>query len=163
MGLLELFNQWIIERGSAVVQEKHIALFRDQLVEADKINLALESENSILKNKVETLAPELHEARQEIKRLNDVIETHREKQDISKLDDVTEDILKIFFNAGRELSVRDFGNFPSNVVRYHFDLLLKDGLITQTKTDFEPLSEETTVMYDLTPSGRKYIFENKST
>jgi cell division protein FtsB len=50
MGLLELFNKWIVENGSTVLQERHIALFRDHLVAADKNTLALESENSELKS-----------------------------------------------------------------------------------------------------------------
>jgi signal transduction histidine kinase len=48
MGLLDLFNQWLVERGSAVVQEKHIALFRDQLLAADKKIASLSEEISIL-------------------------------------------------------------------------------------------------------------------
>jgi hypothetical protein len=36
MGLVDYFNKWIVEHGSAVVQEKQIVFFRDQLDAADK-------------------------------------------------------------------------------------------------------------------------------
>jgi hypothetical protein len=49
MGLIDLFNQWITEHGSATVQEKHLSLFRDQLIASDKKSAVLESENTILK------------------------------------------------------------------------------------------------------------------
>ena len=32
MNPIELVNSWIVERGSAVVMEKHIAFIRDQLI-----------------------------------------------------------------------------------------------------------------------------------
>lgn len=42
----QLFNEWIVERGSAKVQEKHIALFKDQLALADKKLLVSETEKA---------------------------------------------------------------------------------------------------------------------
>ncbi len=52
MSLLELFDKWVIERGSAKVQEKHIALFRDQLSQAEAKNYVIESENKSLKSQL---------------------------------------------------------------------------------------------------------------
>lgn len=66
MGLTDLFNKWIVERGSAVVQEKHIALFRDQLVVADKQFSVLTEENSDFKTKIEQLTKDNKELRSKI-------------------------------------------------------------------------------------------------
>jgi hypothetical protein len=73
MGFLDLFNKWIVEHGSAVVQEKQIAFFRDQMAAADKKILILEtentglvSENSDLKTTVNQLTKENEVLRQKI-------------------------------------------------------------------------------------------------
>lgn len=62
MPLLDLFNDLIVEHGSAVVQGKHIAMFRDQLTILDKKLLEsesrikqLESENKYLKTEKDEL------------------------------------------------------------------------------------------------------------
>ena len=73
MGFLDLFNKWIIEHGSAVVQEKQIVFFRDQMAAADKKILILETErtdfareNSDLKTTVNQLTNETEILRQKI-------------------------------------------------------------------------------------------------
>lgn len=73
-----------------------------------------------------------------------------------KLDPITEQILKRFFDAGRDFSVNDISpTIPSSigVVQYHFDILLKKNLIAQA-TGFEPIE------YSLTAKGRAYVIEN---
>jgi hypothetical protein len=52
--LVELINGWIVERGSAVVQEKHIAFLRDQIVALENQVAALQEENAQLKHKAES-------------------------------------------------------------------------------------------------------------
>lgn len=77
MGLLALFNQWIVEHGSAIVQEKHLALFRDQLIAADKKARVLELENANLNAAVEQLTVNNEQLRQKIQRRNDVIQKEK--------------------------------------------------------------------------------------
>jgi len=67
----------IIEHGSAVVQEKHISLFRDQLIASDKKAALLEAENAILKKenadlktKVENLTKDNEKLRGKIQKGN---------------------------------------------------------------------------------------------
>lgn len=67
MGLFELFNKWIVERGSAEVQTKHIALFKDQLALADKKATLLETKILELEAENEKLKSDLQESHQENK------------------------------------------------------------------------------------------------
>jgi hypothetical protein len=53
MGLLDLFNKLVVEHGSSEVLSKHNALFKDQIMMADKKISDLEKENLALKNKLE--------------------------------------------------------------------------------------------------------------
>ncbi len=77
MGLTDLFNQWIVERGSAVVQEKHIALFRDQLSLADKRIVKLELENTNLKQKLTDSESEISQLKKGNEQLKKAIEEHK--------------------------------------------------------------------------------------
>ena len=52
MGILDKFNQLIVEHGSAVVRGDHIELLREQLRLVDKRVAELELENSDLKAKL---------------------------------------------------------------------------------------------------------------
>jgi hypothetical protein len=76
MGLTDLFNKWIVEHGSAIVQEKQIAFFRDQLVAADKKAVLLESENAGLKTKIENLESDLETSIKENEELRSKIQEY---------------------------------------------------------------------------------------
>jgi hypothetical protein len=65
MGLFELFNKWIVERGSAEVQTKHIALFKDELALAEKKATLLEKEILELETENEKLKSDLQESHKE--------------------------------------------------------------------------------------------------
>jgi predicted transcriptional regulator len=85
------------------------------------------------------------------------LQTHQQTKPVEDLDPVTEKILKLLFQEGPECSVSRIATFLSmriNTVLYHFDLLLENGFIQQSRTHPE--------MYELTPSGRKHIVENKT-
>lgn len=97
MGLLDLFNQWIIERGSAIVQEKHLAYLRDILVNADREitalrsevtalrseNAVLRSEITVLKNENAALKTENNSLKAENKHLK--LELQETKRDITQI------------------------------------------------------------------------------
>ncbi len=61
MGLSDLFNKLIIEHGSAVVQGKHIAMFRDELTILDKKLLESESRIKQLESENKNLRAEKDE------------------------------------------------------------------------------------------------------
>uniref|UniRef100_A0A6M3JYY4 Uncharacterized protein n=1 Tax=viral metagenome TaxID=1070528 RepID=A0A6M3JYY4_9ZZZZ len=84
-----------------------------------------------------------------------------------KYDPVTKKVIKLFFDAGHELSINEIGVAVSdniNVTMFHLDILLKDRLIKQTQSsktiEAAFIGEEVYDMYDITPLGRKYVVEN---
>lgn len=82
MGLTELFNEWIVERGSAKVQEKHIALFREQLAVADKKIAALEKEITLLKAENEQFKSDLEKSNKENQILREKIQEYEQPHNI---------------------------------------------------------------------------------
>ena len=85
MGLLELFNTWIVECGSTVAEEKHIALFRDHLVAADKNTLALESDNSVLKTENSELKANAEQLTKENETLKGILQKQEKIEGHSSL------------------------------------------------------------------------------
>lgn len=73
--LSDLFGKLIIEHGSAIIQEKHIALFKDELMilgkkltesdsrieQLESENQNLKTENTILKKKIQSYEKSTHE------------------------------------------------------------------------------------------------------
>lgn len=94
------------------------------------------------------------------------IQSSKKDQGIREYDEITERVLKFFFEASKEVSIYDFIRvvLPLDIstVRYHFDLLLKDKLIIQTRPGFESSFPEVNSpeMYDLTSLGREYVIKN---
>ena len=91
MGLIDLFNQWVTEHGSAAAQEKHIALFRDQLVAADKKIASLNEELTSCRMTNETLKSENIILKEEKSNLNISIENLT--RNIAALKDTSQSIL----------------------------------------------------------------------
>ena len=150
----------INEHGSAAILRDHVALFKDQLV-------VFEKKTPILENTIKALESQLQNANKEIKRQKQVIETLQESQGTKKYNEITNKVIKLFFDAGRELPVNYIAAalaIDINTALYHFDILLKDNLITQTMAGSESSWTGTSDpdMFDLTPDGRKYFIENKT-
>jgi hypothetical protein len=74
-------------------------------------------------------------------------------------------VLKLFFDAGRNLSIDEVASSLSMdiyTIQYHFDLLLQCDLLVQTRGGFESawVERDHPDMYGLTPRGRECIAEN---
>jgi len=158
--LSEQLQKLINEHGSAAILRDHLALFKDQLV-------VFEKKTPILENTIKTLESQLQNATKEIERQKQVIEALQGSQSTKKYNEITEKVIKLFFNAGRELPVNYIATslaIDINTALYHFDILLKDNLITQTMAGSESSWTGTSDpdMFDLTPEGRKYVVEHKN-
>lgn len=163
MGFLDSIEKLINEHGSATILKERIQLANDKYSALeDKVSI-LQQENGILKEQNTNLKSQLDEAKKKIDSLNQTIEQLNKNNKRDNLDDVTVDILKMFFNAGRELSVRDFRNMPINVIQYHFDILMQHNFIIPSSAGIVSSwsGEDSPGMYDITPAGRKYVIENK--
>jgi predicted nuclease with TOPRIM domain len=168
MNPITLIEKLINEHGSSTILKERLELLKDQITALEKENGGLKSENTGLKDKAKHLESKFNDATKEIQRLNEIINSSQKHQGIKKYDEITEKVLKVFFQFGRELSIYDCVRALSldvSTIRYHFDLLSEDNLIIQTKSGFESswIQENSPDMYDLTPSGRKYIVEKRLT
>lgn len=153
MGLIDLFNQWVVERGSAVVQEKHIALFRDQLIAADKKALVLESENSILKTENEQLKSGLDQLRNKI-------QTHDQPTHDVLLEDVQVKILSFLWKQPNKTPEKICISLKIDLeaIKYHLAELEKMEMVqTDTFGDWPT----TYRVWLLAQEGRRYVIEHK--
>lgn len=157
MGLTELFNEWIVERGSAKVQEKHIALFRDQLAMADKKVALLEKENEKLKS-------DLQESQKENKILRSKIQEYEQPSQQSShgnlLDNNKLEILKLLFKQQnlQEEQIAQALKMDLPIVKFHLGELQKRKFVT----DSYPRSRNNHFIraWSLAHEGTGYLLEN---
>ena len=164
MNPITLIEKLINEHGSSTVLKERLELLRDQISVLKKENRALKSDNAILKSKGNTIESQLNKATKKIERLNQLIQELEKDEAKTRLDAVTEKVLKLFFRRRRELSVNEVAaalSIDINTARYHFDLLLENNLIEQTKLGFVSLKgRRRDPQFGLTSSGREYILKN---
>ena len=149
MGLTDLFTKLIVEHGSAVVQEKHIALFRDQLITADKKSALLESENGSLKTTVEQLTKKNEILRRKI-------QEYKQSSHDNLLDDIKVKIL-LFMTRYEEVYVQNVAKnleIGLQTAQFHLDELCDNEFVSYSLV----IGESTT--YFLDHGGRKYLVEN---
>ena len=160
MGLLDLFSKLVVEHGSAEVQGKHIALFKDQLALADKRISELESENASLKSKLENAETAIQELTKENEILRSKIKEYEQptEQPTHKnlLDKVKVNILvalaKQEWNYAEHIS-RSLG-IGIQVVQFHLDELQNKEMALASYSMGD--SEEWTLGHE----GRRYLIEN---
>ncbi len=165
MNPITLIEKLINEHGSSTILKERLELLRDQMSALEKENGVLKSENAILKGKQNETESQLNKAIKEIERLNQIIERFKKDDTKAHLDAVTEKILRLFFDAGREMSINGVAaalSMDISTAQYHFDLLLEADLIIQTNPGFVSswARESRPDLFGLTPLGRKYVIEN---
>jgi len=166
MSLFDYIEKLINEHGSSTILKERLELLREQTSALEKENNALKSENAILKGEKNAIESQFDKAIREIERLNQIIARLEKDDTRGHLDAVKEKILKLFFDACCGLSVEDVAaslSINASIAQYHFDLLLEDKLIAQTRVAFESswARESSPALFGLTPLGRKYVIENK--
>jgi len=164
MSLIDVIEKLINEHGSATILKERLELLKDQISILEKENAALKSENAVLKQKQNENESRFNKAKEEIERLNQVIDGFKKDDTKKHLGADTEKILKLFFDTGRELSVNEVAQRLSlgiGKAQYYLDLIEENNLITPTRVGFFPAGRETLPTFKLTSSGRKYVIENK--
>ena len=125
MGLLDLFNQWIVERGSAAVQERHLSMFRDQLAMTDKKISMLESENAALKTENDKFKAEVENLRIATNELTAKIKTYEYPTHDILLEEIQITILKLLFST-EKLTTEQIAaslNIQLQTAKYHLEEL----------------------------------------
>lgn len=164
MGLLDLFDKLISERGSALVQEKHIALIREQLLAADKkiasLNdelVRLTGENSTLKTENIALQNKQLELNATIDRLTKENETFKNPLHSNLLDELKVDIL-VFLSKYDKPNTDQIASALGahlEITKFHLTELKKIKMIHDLLTMGAP------TRWILTHEGRKYLIDNK--
>ena len=159
---LTLIEKLINEHG---ILKEHLELLRDQISMLEKENSTLKSDNAILKKKQNETESQLYTTTKEIERLKQIIEGFKKNDAKGDLEQVTEKVLKLFFDTGRGLSPEEVAVFLStsvNTAQHHLDLLSERDLIIQTRVGLESSRGRTRVpaLFEITPSGRKYLVKN---
>lgn len=152
MGLTELFNEWIVERGSAKVQEKHIALFRDQLTMADKRIAKLESE---LKNS----QARINQHTKENAVLSQKIKAYENSSHTTSIDDTKIKILIFLskFSSGDELDANDIASaceISDQVALFHLEELDKIRYVSASLAIGRP------PLWYIAHEGRRYLIQH---
>jgi predicted RNase H-like nuclease (RuvC/YqgF family) len=166
MGLTELFNEWIVERGSAKVQEKHIAFFRDQLAAADKkiSSLGTEvayltSENSNLKATVEQLTKENEILRSKIQEYEQPTENPLNN---NLLDEPKVKILKLLYSQDnlQAEQIAPALNGEIQTAKFHLEELKSKGMISDHIYRLPQNRNKILMAWSIGQLGRKYLHEN---
>jgi len=160
MGLLELFSKLVVEHGSAEVQSKHIAMFKDQLVLADKRILELESENAVLTSKLENAETTIQQLTKEDEILRRKIQDYEQHAEQPTHTDPLEEIkvkLLCALSLQQHLTLTELAsssNSGRDFVQFHLDELKAKHMVKVIKRYCEP------DLWTLIHDGRKYLIEN---
>jgi hypothetical protein len=84
MGLVDLIEKLINERGSAEIMEKRLVLFKEQAAAVDERNMKLESENAELKHTLITVTKERDELLANLRQFTKSDELDQTEKDLLK-------------------------------------------------------------------------------
>jgi hypothetical protein len=127
----------------------------------DVIDL-LEKKTALLTEQVSALDRENVQLREE------VVQLRQQLQRLQPVDGIlkeTSDVLKCFFDQGRELSVEHVARhfqFQMSVAESHFDVLFKREFVRQTRMGSETYGRSRPAMFGLTSEGRSYVMQNRA-
>ena len=155
--MLKMFEKLINEHGSSVILKERLQLFSDKyMILEDKLESSSQK-NEALAAENQSLKTQLDQAKQEIKRLEEIAEISAENNGPEELDEVKKQILKTLFAAQDYLTipdlVRQLGQ-QDGIIQYHIDSLKDEKLITHG-----PIFINSPATYDLTKLGRQYVVE----
>ncbi|MFA7061547.1 MAG: hypothetical protein WC156_12125 [Pedobacter sp.] len=164
MGLLDLFSKLVVEHGSAEVQSKHIALFKDQLALADKKSVQLESEVASLKSKLEKAESDFRESQEENEILRGKIKEYEQPTEQPTHDNLLDgtklDILKLLFKQ-EKLQIEQIAqtlNLEIQVTKLHLGDLRKMKFVRDSYPRTKYINQVITE-WSLSQEGIRYVTE----
>lgn len=160
MGLTDLFSKLIVEHGSAEVQAKHIALFKDKLALADKKISELETENTSLKSQLENVETTIQTLTKENEELRSKIQEYENPTNQPSHGNLLEEIkvkILLFMSKYEEVyagSVASALGIGIQTATFHLEELLDANMISMSIC----MGDEST--WYLVQEGRKYLVRN---
>lgn len=161
MGLLDLFTKLVVEHGSAEVQSKHIALFKDQLALADKKISELETENATLKSQLNNSEMTIQKLASEHEKLRSEIQEYEKPTNKTShadhLEEIKVNILLLLskYEALTASNVASTLKIGVQTATFHLEELFDSDLISASYSTYEETS------WYLAQAGRKYLVLNK--
>ncbi len=147
--LSSLFEKLIIEHGSAVVQEKHIALLKEQFSLLEKENTGLQTENNALKNEIINLKKKIH--------------LYEKSSQVITINETELQILTYIASQEHdEISPEDIAESLSinlQIVAFHLGNLKTKQMVTSRQ--IAPFDMSPKRFWSLSHGGRSYLIENK--
>jgi len=156
MGLTDLFSKLIVEHGSAEVQAKHIALFKDQLALADKKIMELETENTSLKSQLENAETTIQKLTKKNEDLRSKIQGNEQTSHSSTLEEIKVKIL-VFMSKFEETYVQNVASalgIGTQTAQFHLEELMDANMVSMS-CYFGGESS-----WYLVQDGRKYLVRN---
>ena len=144
-----LFEKLIIEHGSAVVQEKHIALLKEQFSLLEKENRDLKAANDALINDIRSLKKKIH--------------LYEKSSQAISIDETELQILTYIASQEHdEISPEDIAESLSinlQIVEFHLGNLENKQMLASRK--IAPFDMSPKRFWSLSHGGRSYLIENK--
>lgn len=147
--LSDLFSKFIVEHGSAVVQEKHIALLKEQFALLEKENTSLKTENKDLKHKIINLDKQIKSYQKSDRKI--ALSDDEIKVLCFLAEQTSDDISPEIISSSTNMSLQ--------VIQFHLDNLKMKKMIGNRP--IAPFDHSTKRYWYLEQQGRKYLIENK--
>ena len=152
--IAEKLETLIVEHGSAVVQQKHIALLKEQLSHLAQNFNSLEKENADLQTEIDCL-------RAENSQLKCKIEGYEDTSLSSLLDEVKINILKFLAERPKSvpLEIAQAVGSKEETTNFHLQEMQKNKFVTRgtTRRDYGRIF----TCWSLDQEGRRFLVENQ--
>ncbi|MCK4827440.1 ArsR family transcriptional regulator [bacterium] len=157
MGLLDFFDRFIVEHGSAKIQEKHIALLKEQVTVFDRKFLLLESDNRDFRAENEKLKANNLNLKEQNIELEKKLKNYEQPTHDSPLDEIEVKILVHLAKreARTTAQISEEMKISEPIIAFHVEEMKGKGMVT---------SEHVPTLGDcwyLEQKGRKYLIVNK--
>lgn len=161
MMLLEPLEKLIIEHGSAVIQEKHIALLKERFAFSEKRIADLASEKAVLQSKLQLLEAEVHQLQEQNKQYKLIVQKYEQPHGILLDKEKTDILLLLHKNKGElfTFQIAKTLNISEDIAKYHLEELRKNKLIERSDLPYRGLPGQQS--WALNDKGTKYLIENK--
>ena len=162
MGLTDLFSKLIVEHGSAEVQAKHIALFKDQLALADKKITKLETENTSLKSQLENSEMTVQKLTKENEELRNKIQEYEQPTEEPTHNNLLEEIRQRILcwlakHAMTSEQIAGTLQVGPEVAKFHLQELKKMKMVSDS---YKRDRHSFIVVWSVAQEGRRFLVEN---
>jgi len=155
--LLAPIERLIVEHGSAMIQEKHIALLKEQFSIAEREIAKLAAEKEILQSELETLKAKYQTLQNENVNLKQKIQSYDQSPHDHLLEKEKVDILLFLSEQSRMMTADSIASplqINPQIALHHLTELSEKAMVLVSRRANAPPS------WNLGDKGRKYLINN---